>query len=46
MPDVKARLTEMGLTVGFMPQGQFAGAVRSYTQTWAQIIKASGFQPQ
>jgi tripartite-type tricarboxylate transporter receptor subunit TctC len=46
MPDVKERLTAMGLTVGFMPQGQFAGAVRSYTQTWAQIIKASGFQPQ
>jgi len=46
MPDVKERLTAMGLNVGFMPQGQFAGAVRSYTQTWAQIIKASGFQPQ
>ncbi|MEJ8811362.1 Bug family tripartite tricarboxylate transporter substrate binding protein [Variovorax ureilyticus] len=46
MPDVKERLTAMGLTVGFMPQGQFAGAVRSYTQTWAQIIKSSGFQPQ
>ncbi|SCK59122.1 Tripartite-type tricarboxylate transporter, receptor component TctC [Variovorax sp. HW608] len=46
IPDVKERLTAMGLTVGFMPQGQFAGSVRSYTQTWAQIIKASGFQPQ
>jgi tripartite-type tricarboxylate transporter receptor subunit TctC len=46
MPDVRDRLTAMGLTVGFMPQGQFAGRVRSYTQTWAQVIKASGFQPQ
>ena len=46
MPDVREKLTAMGLTVGFMPQGQFAGRVRSYTQTWEQIIKASGFQPQ
>ncbi len=46
MPDVRDRLTAMGLTVGYMPQGQFAGRVRSYTQTWEQIIKASGFTPQ
>ena len=46
MPDVRERLVAMGLTVDFMPQGQFAGRVRSYTQTWEQIIKASGFQPQ
>ena len=46
MPDVRDRLTAMGLTVGYMPQGQFAGRVRSYTQTWAQIIKDSGFKPQ
>lgn len=46
MPDVRDRLTAMGLTVGFMLQGQFAGRVRSYTQTWAQIIKESGFTPQ
>jgi tripartite-type tricarboxylate transporter receptor subunit TctC len=46
MPDVRERLTALGLTVGFMPQGQFAGRVRSYTQTWAQIIKESGFTPQ
>ncbi len=46
MPDVRNRLTAMGLTVGYMPQGQFAGRVRSYTQTWEQIIKASGFTPQ
>ncbi|MDM0033972.1 Bug family tripartite tricarboxylate transporter substrate binding protein [Variovorax sp. J22P271] len=46
MPDVRDRLTAMGLSVEYMPQGQFAGRVRSYTQTWAQIIKSSGFQPQ
>jgi len=46
MPDVRERLVAMGLTVDYMPQGQFAGRVRSYTQTWEQIIKASGFQPQ
>lgn len=46
MPDVRERLTALGLTVGFMPQGQFAGRVRSYTQTWAKIIKESGFTPQ
>ena len=46
MPDVKQKLTTMGLTVAYEPQGQFAGRVRSYTQTWGGIIKASGFTPQ
>jgi len=46
MPDVKQKLTTMGLTVAYEPQGQFAGRVRSYTQTWQNIIKASGFTPQ
>jgi len=46
MPDVKQKLTTMGLTVAYEPQGQFAGRVRSYTQTWEGIIKSSGFTPQ
>lgn len=46
MPDVRERLTAMGLTVGFMPQQQLATRERAYTQTWAKIIKSSGFQPQ
>lgn len=46
MPDIKQKLTTMGLTVAYEPQGQFAGRVRTYTQTWEQIIKASGFTPQ
>jgi len=45
-PDVKTKLTDLGLTVGYEPQGQFSGRVRTYTQTWEGIIKASGFQPQ
>lgn len=45
-PDVKSKLVDMGLTVGYESQGQFSGRVRSYTQTWEGIIKASGFQPQ
>lgn len=46
MPDVRERLTAMGLTVGYMPQQQLASRERAYTQTWARIIKNSGFQPQ
>jgi tripartite-type tricarboxylate transporter receptor subunit TctC len=45
-PDVRERLTGMGLTVGYMPQQQLAQRERAYTATWARIIKASGFQPQ
>lgn len=46
LPDVKARLAGMGLNVAYEPQGQFAGRVRSYTQTWTRIIRASGFEPK
>ena len=46
MPDVRERLTSMGLTVGYQSQAQFAGVVHKYTQTWDRIIKASGFQPK
>ena len=45
-PDVRDRLTRWGLTVQFMPQAQLATRERAYSQTWAQIIKKSGFQPQ
>jgi tripartite-type tricarboxylate transporter receptor subunit TctC len=44
--EVKDKLTNWGLTVGFMPQPQLAARERAYAQTWARIIKASGFQPQ
>lgn len=46
LPDVRERLTRWGLTVQFMPQAQLAARERAYSQTWAQIIKKSGFQPQ
>ncbi|WP_296442786.1 Bug family tripartite tricarboxylate transporter substrate binding protein [Rhodoferax sp. UBA5149] len=46
MPDVRERLTAMGLTVGFMSSQQLASRERAYEQTWARIIKASGFQAQ
>lgn len=46
VPDVRDRLTAMGLTVGYMPQKQLAEREQAYTRTWARIIKSSGFQPQ
>ena len=46
MPDVRDRLTAMGLSVQFMTSQQLAERERAYSQTWARIIKASGFQAQ
>lgn len=44
--EVRERLTAMGLTVGFMGGDELGARERAYTQTWARIIQASGFQPQ
>ena len=46
MPDVKEKLTAMGLTVGYMPPAQLASREQAYAQTWTKIIRASGFQAQ
>jgi tripartite-type tricarboxylate transporter receptor subunit TctC len=46
MPEVNTHLSQMGLTVGFMTSQQLAQRERAYTQVWAKLIKASGFQPQ
>ena len=46
LPDVKEKLTAMGLTVGYMPPAQLAGREQAYAQTWTKIIKSSGFQAQ
>ncbi len=46
MPDVKERLTAMGLAVGFVPGPQFSARERAYSAAWAKVIKASGFVPQ
>ena len=45
-PDVRDRLTAMGLTVGYMTPQQLATREQAYAKTWARIIKASGFQAQ
>lgn len=46
MPEVRDRLTGMGLTVAHMTGAQLGARERAYAQTWARIIKASGFQAQ
>ena len=45
-PEVRERLNHWGLTVQFMTQAQLAARERAYAQTWARIIRKSGFQPQ
>jgi tripartite-type tricarboxylate transporter receptor subunit TctC len=45
-PDVRERLTAMGLTVGYMTPQQLTTREHAYAQTWARIIKSSGFQAQ
>jgi tripartite-type tricarboxylate transporter receptor subunit TctC len=46
LPDVRSRLTDLGLTVEYMNPQQLTSRERAYTKTWAGIIKASGFQAQ
>lgn len=46
LPEVRERLTALGLTVGHMTPQQLGSRERAYTQTWSRIIKASGFQAQ
>ena len=46
LPDVQSRLTAMGLSVAYMSPQQLASREHAYAQTWARIIKASGFQAQ
>jgi tripartite-type tricarboxylate transporter receptor subunit TctC len=45
-PDVRDKLTAMGLTVGFMTGEQLGVREQAYGKVWAKIIKDSGFQPQ
>lgn len=45
-PDVRERLAAMGLTVGYMTPQQLTTREHAYAQTWARIIKSSGFQAQ
>jgi tripartite-type tricarboxylate transporter receptor subunit TctC len=46
LPDVRERLTNMGLSVEHMSPQQLGNRERAYTRTWARIIKESGFQAQ
>ena len=46
LPDVQSRLTAMGLSVAYMSPQQLTSREHAYAQTWARIIKASGFQAQ
>jgi tripartite-type tricarboxylate transporter receptor subunit TctC len=46
MPDVKDKLTAMGLTVGYMSGAELGQREVAYRGVWAKIIQASGYQPQ
>jgi tripartite-type tricarboxylate transporter receptor subunit TctC len=46
LPDVRERLTVMGLTVGYMTPAQLASREQAYAKTWARIIAESGFKAQ
>ncbi len=46
MPDVKDRLSGMGLNLGFMNAQQLGSREQAYTRVWSKIIKSSGFVTQ
>jgi tripartite-type tricarboxylate transporter receptor subunit TctC len=46
MPDVREKLTAMGLTVGHMSGAELGKRESAYREVWARIIKDSGYQPQ
>ena len=46
LPEVRERLTTMGLTVGYMTSAQLASREQAYAKTWARIIHDSGFKAQ
>jgi len=46
LPEVRDRLSAMGLSVGHMTSAQLTARERAYSASWARIIQASGFQAQ
>ncbi len=46
LPEVNERLTAMGLAVAYMTPQQLTAREQAYSQTWARIIKSTGFVPQ
>lgn len=45
-PEVRDRLTNLGLGVEYMNAGQLATREQAYTKAWAEIVRRTGFQPQ
>ena len=45
-PDVRERLTALGLAVEFMSAPQLGAREQAYTRSWADIIRKTGFTPQ
>ncbi|QRR35895.1 Bug family tripartite tricarboxylate transporter substrate binding protein [Hydrogenophaga sp. YM1] len=46
LPDVRQKLSAMGLTVGYMSGAELGKREAAYREVWARIIKDSGYQPQ
>ena len=46
VPDVRERLTALGLAVEFMTASQLALREQAYARSWAEIIRKTGFTPQ
>ena len=46
LPEVQAKLAELGLETGGMPQAQFASMVTADYARWASIMKKAGIQPE
>ncbi len=46
LPEVRERLTAMGLAVEFMAASQLGAREQTYARSWAEIIRKTGFTPQ
>ena len=44
LPEVRAKLTDLGLTVDYMNPRQLDQRERAYTKVWSRIIAESGFE--
>jgi tripartite-type tricarboxylate transporter receptor subunit TctC len=46
VPELRERLTAMGLAVEFMAASQLGAREQAYARSWAEIIRKTGFTPQ
>ena len=46
VPEVRERLTALGLAVEFMSASQLGVREQAYARSWAEIIRKTGFTPQ